>query len=113
MFSPAVCTADTVPHGLSPHDDLQIPLPSRFGQRFGARIRVDRSHLGELFGEEEEEEEEEGELPPLDIPPGVLEGIPEGFDPNSVQPGDNGQLCVFKTIPLESKCSISWHFDYF
>ena len=27
--------------------------------------------------------------------------IPEGFDPSSLEPQDDGQFCVFKTIPVE------------
>ena len=35
----------------------------------------------------------QGVVPPADIP--------EGFDPSTLEPQDDGQFCVYKTIPVE------------
>merc|ERR1712168_371888 len=39
----------------------------------------------------------------LDLPPGIVPpaDIPEGFDPASLEAQDDGQFCVYKTIPVE------------
>ena len=42
--------------------------------------------------------EGEGDIPGGIVPPA---DIPEGFDPSTLEPQEDGQFCVFKTIPVE------------
>ena len=40
----------------------------------------------------------DAQLPPGVVPPTDL---PEGFDPSTLEQQDDGQFCVYKTIPVE------------
>ena len=43
------------------------------------------------------------DTPSPSLPPGMTlpADIPEGFDLSTVEPGDDGQFCVFKKLTLE------------
>jgi len=44
-----------------------------------------------------------GIVPPADIP--------EGFDLSTVEPQEDGQFCVFKTIPIEGLKNFTYIFN--
>ena len=47
------------------------------------------------------------ELPGGIVPPA---DIPEGFDLSTVEPQEDGQFCVFKTIPIEGLKNLTYIF---